>query len=223
VRLYSHYDDGVRNTACRPTAPATSCWPTRDRAPDRHPDEHWTYAIRSAAAAMVALKWLGPARRWGLVGVGTRGELPALPAPLPFDEIICTSRRPETRGRSANGEDARHPRRRSSVRRWCAAPSAIGCTIRTDRRREPWVRRGDLCRWRAANGSAGWARFDKTVIDDWDCNMTVREFRDMIEPRVRSRGCMRTSASGRGPRPDAVTTAHPGPHHRHGVTDIGIA
>ena len=28
---------------------------------------------------------------------------------------------------------------------------------------------------------AGWARFDKVVIDDWDCNMTVREFRDMID------------------------------------------
>ena len=28
---------------------------------------------------------------------------------------------------------------------------------------------------------AGWARFDKTVIDDWDCNMTMHEFRDMIE------------------------------------------
>ena len=28
---------------------------------------------------------------------------------------------------------------------------------------------------------AGWAKFDKAVIDDWDCNMTVREFRDMIE------------------------------------------
>ena len=28
---------------------------------------------------------------------------------------------------------------------------------------------------------AGWARFDKTVIDDWDCNMTVREFREMVE------------------------------------------
>ena len=28
---------------------------------------------------------------------------------------------------------------------------------------------------------AGWANFDKVVIDDWDCNMTVREFRDMID------------------------------------------
>jgi ornithine cyclodeaminase len=28
---------------------------------------------------------------------------------------------------------------------------------------------------------AGWARFDKTVIDDWECNMTVREFREMVD------------------------------------------
>src|SRR5262245_24827149 len=35
---------------------------------------------------------------------------------------------------------------------------------------------------------AGWARFDKTVIDDWDCNMTVREFRAMIEAGEFDRG-----------------------------------
>jgi ornithine cyclodeaminase len=35
---------------------------------------------------------------------------------------------------------------------------------------------------------AGWARFDKTVIDDWDCNMTVREFRNMIEAGEFDRG-----------------------------------
>ena len=64
------------------------------------------------------------------------------------------------------------------------ADIAIGGTTRTDIvSREPWVKRGAtfVSLARREMDPAGWARFDKTVIDDWDCNMTVREFRDMIE------------------------------------------
>src|SRR5258705_460894 len=94
VRLYSYYDDGMRNTVGRlDCARYVVLADPRTGHPIAILDEHWTYAIRSAAAAMVALKWLGP-----------RGLDPA-----------------------------------------------------------------------------GWAQFDKVVIDDWDCNMPVREFRDMID------------------------------------------
>src|SRR5216684_6928836 len=193
VRLYSYYDDGVRNTVGRLDCaryvvladPATA-------RPIAILDEHWTYAIRSAAAAMVALKWLGPRapRTLGLVGVGTMGEncLRCLRHLYKFDEIICTSRREETREAFAAkwskllGIPVRPLATVEEVVR--NADLAIGCTTRTDIvSREPWVRRGAtfVSLARREMDPAGWTRFDKTVIDDWDCNMTVREFRDMIE------------------------------------------
>src|SRR5262249_7846074 len=62
-------------------------------------DEHWSYAIRSAAAATLACKWLGPRdpKILGLVGVGTMGtnSLRCLCTMYKFAEIRCTSRRPE--------------------------------------------------------------------------------------------------------------------------------
>ena len=64
------------------------------------------------------------------------------------------------------------------------ADIAIGGTTRTDIvSREPWVRPGAtfVSLARREMDPAGWAQFDKVVIDDWDCNMTVREFRDMID------------------------------------------
>ena len=65
------------------------------------------------------------------------------------------------------------------------ADIAIGGTTRTDIvSREPWVQAGRDVRVAGAprNGSGGLgSKFDKVVIDDWDCNMTVREFRDMID------------------------------------------
>src|SRR6478752_4857175 len=102
VRLYSYFDDGVRNTVGRLDCaryivlaePGTG-------QPVAILDEHWTYAIRSAAAAMVALKWLGPKapKTLGLVGVGTMAEncLRCLRHIYTFQEVLCTSRRPETR------------------------------------------------------------------------------------------------------------------------------
>src|SRR5258708_17810941 len=64
-------------------------------------DEHWSYAIRSAAAATLACKWMGPRRPkiLGLVGIGTMGTnaLRCLCSMYRFEEVRCTSRRPETR------------------------------------------------------------------------------------------------------------------------------
>ena len=102
VRLYTYYDDGLRNTVGRLdcTRYIVISDPVTAR-PLCILDEHWTYAIRSAAAAMVALKRLGPKapHTLGLVGVGTMGEncLRCLQHMYRFDEIVCTSRRPETR------------------------------------------------------------------------------------------------------------------------------
>ena len=102
VRLYNYYDDGVRNTVG-----GLDC--TRYIAlSDPHTgkplaiiDEHWSYAARSAAAAAIACKWVGPKnpKVLGLVGIGTMGtnSLRCLATMYKFSEVRCTSRRPETR------------------------------------------------------------------------------------------------------------------------------
>ena len=68
ARLYNYYDDGLRNNVGSMeqlgyvllTDPTTG-----------HPlaivDDHWSYAIRSAASPVVACKWLGPTARACLV------------------------------------------------------------------------------------------------------------------------------------------------------------
>ncbi|MBW8863253.1 MAG: ornithine cyclodeaminase family protein, partial [Acidobacteria bacterium] len=193
VRLYSYYDDGLRNTVGRlDCARYIVLADPKTGQPIAILDEHWTYAIRSAAAAMVALKWLGPRtpRTLGLIGVGTMGEncLRCLRHLYRFEEIICTSRRADTREAFAAkwskllGIPVRPLDSIEEVVR--NADIAIGGTTRTDIvSREPWVRPGAtfVSLARREMDPAGWARFDKVVIDDWDCNMTVREFRDMID------------------------------------------
>jgi ornithine cyclodeaminase/alanine dehydrogenase-like protein (mu-crystallin family) len=193
VRLYSYYDEGVRNPVGR-----LDCarYIVLADAKTAHPlcilDEHWTYAIRSAAAAMLALKWLGPKapKTLGLVGVGTMAEncLRCLRHIYTFQEILCTSRRPETRQAFAEkwsktlGIPVRTLDSIEDVVR--ASDIAIGCTTRTDIvSREPWVNKGAtfVSLARREMDPAGWKNFDKVVIDDWDCNMTVRDFKDMIE------------------------------------------
>ena len=65
-----------------------------------------------------------------------------------------------------------------------SADLAIGGTTRTDIvSREPWVKRGAtfVSLARREMDPAGWAKFDKVVIDDWDCNMGVRDFRAMLD------------------------------------------
>jgi ornithine cyclodeaminase/alanine dehydrogenase-like protein (mu-crystallin family) len=195
VRLYSYYDDGLVNTVGRlDCARYIVLADPKTGRPLCILDEHWTYAIRSAAAAMVALKWLGPRapQTLGLIGVGTMGEncLRCLQQLYTFREIVCTSRRAETRAAFAAkwskklGIPVRTVDSVEEVVR--NADIAIGGTTRTDIvSREPWVKRGAtfVSLARREMDPAGWARFDKTVIDDWDCNMTVREFRDMIEAK----------------------------------------
>ena len=193
VRLYSYYDDGVTNTVGQ--LDCTRYIVLADPATG-HPiailDEHWTYAIRSAAAAMAPLKWLGPRQphTLGLVGIGTMGEncLRCLRQLYQFGEIVCTSRRPHTRAAFADKWSRRlgiPVRTVDSVEEVVrAADLAIGATTRTDIvSREPWVKRGAtfVSLARREMDPAGWNKFDKTVIDDWECNMGVREFRAMLE------------------------------------------
>jgi len=119
VRLYSYYDDGVRNTVgtARLRRAYIVLADPMTGAPVAILDEHWTYAIRSAAAAMVRAQNGSVRRRharFGLVGVGTMGEncLRCLRHLYQFDEIICIL----AAGRTPGKRSRRNGRRRSASR-----------------------------------------------------------------------------------------------------------
>jgi ornithine cyclodeaminase/alanine dehydrogenase-like protein (mu-crystallin family) len=193
VRLYNYYDDGVRNTVggldCTRYIVLSD---PHSGAPVAIVDEHWSYAIRSAAAATIACKWLG--RRnpkiLGLVGVGTMGtnSLRCLCTMYQFEEIRCTSRRSETRGAFAEqwsqalGIPVIAKDSIEEVVR--GADIAVGGTTSGDVvSRDPWLKPG--CTFislaRRELDPAGWGKLDKVVIDSWELNMLQREFKRMIE------------------------------------------
>jgi ornithine cyclodeaminase len=193
VRMYNYYDDGVRNTVgyldCLRYIALSD---PRTGQAIALVDEHWSYAIRSAAAAVVACKWLGPTepRVLGLVGIGTMGTnaLRCLLTLYKFAEIRCTSRRPETRAAFA--------------RKWSAelgipilecnsveevargADIVVGGTTSSDIMcRESWLKSGAvfISLARREFDPAGWARIDKVVVDSWEINMLTAPFRAMGE------------------------------------------
>ncbi|MCC6776467.1 MAG: ornithine cyclodeaminase family protein [Hyphomicrobiales bacterium] len=199
VRVYNYFDDGVRNTVgglnCTRYIVLSDPHTGEPRA---IVDEHWSYAIRSTAAAAIACKWVGPRQPeiLGLVGIGTMGtnSLRCLTGMYRFKEIRCTSRRPETR--------------RAFAERWSrelgmpvvpkdsieevvrGADIAVGGTTSGDVvSHEPWLKPG--CTFislaRRELDPAGWAKLDKVVIDSWEFNMLQREFRRMVDSGLFSR------------------------------------
>ncbi len=199
VRTYNYYDDGLRNTVggldntrlIILSDPASG-------APLAIVDEHWSYAIRSAAAATLACKWVGPSnpKVLGLVGVGTMGlnALRCLLTLYRFEEIRCTSRRPETRAAFA----AQWSKQlgipvvaKDSIEEVVrGADIAVGGTTSGDIvTREPWLKPG--CTFislaRRELDPAGWSKMDKVVIDSWEFNMLQREFRRMVDGGLFSR------------------------------------
>ena len=65
-----------------------------------------------------------------------------------------------------------------------SADIGIGGTTSTDIiAREHWVKPGAtyISLARREMDPAGWASFDKVVIDDWDCNMAGKEFNTMLD------------------------------------------
>ena len=193
VRLYNYYDDGVRNTVgdlgCTRYIVLSD---PHSGEPIAVVDEHWSYAIRSAAAATLACKWMGPRnpKILGLVGIGTMGtnSLRCLCTMYKFEEIRCTSRRPETRAAFA--------RKWSQALGIAVVPKdsieevvrgadiAVGGTTSSDVvSREPWLKPGAtfISLARRELDPAGWSKLDKVVIDSWDFNMLQGEFKRMIE------------------------------------------
>jgi len=199
VRLYNYYDDGVRNTVggLDNTRFIVLSDP-KSGAPVAIVDEHWSYALRSAAAAVIACKWVGPKnpKILGLVGVGTMGlnSLRCLLTLYEFEEIRCTSRRPETRQAFAETWSKKLgipvvPK--GSVEEVVrGADIAVGGTTSGEIvSREPWLKPG--CTFislaRRELDPAGWSKMDKVVIDSWEFNMLQREFRRTVESGLFSR------------------------------------
>lgn len=199
VRTYNYYDDGLRNTvgALDNTRLIILSDPTSG-APLAIVDEHWSYAIRSAAAATLACKWVGPKnpKVLGLVGVGTMGlnSLRCLLTLYKFEEIRCTSRRPETRAAFAakwSKELGIPVLAKSSIEEVVrGADIAVGGTTSGDIvTRELWLKPGAtfISLARRELDPAGWAKMDKVVIDSWEFNMLQREFRRMVDGGLFSR------------------------------------
>jgi len=199
VRLYNYYDDGVRNAVggldCTRYIVLSD---PHSGAPRAIVEEHWTYAIRSTAAATIACKWVGPRapKVLGLVGIGTMGTnaLRCLAAMYRFDEIRCTSRRPETREAFARqwSETLGVPVvARDSIEEVVrGADIAVGGTTSPDIvTREPWLKPGAtfISLARREFDPAGWSKMDKVVIDSWEFNMLQREFRRTVESGLFSR------------------------------------
>ena len=193
VRMYNYYDDGIKNTVgqleCARYILLTN--PATGHA-EAIVEEHWTYAIRSTAAAILPLKWMAPKspKVLGLVGIGTMGVncLRCLLPMFKFEKIVCTSRREETRDAFAKkwsaelGIPVEPVGTIEEVVR--AADIGIGGTTSTEIiARENWVKPGAtyISLARREMDPAGWQAFDKVVIDGWDVNIITKEFRAMID------------------------------------------
>src|SRR5262245_54752406 len=199
VRLYNYYDDGVRNTVgelgCTRYIVLSD---PRSGEPVAIVDEHWSYALRSAAAATLACKWLAPKspKVLGLVGIGTMGtnSLRCLCAMYKFEEIRCTSRRPETREAFSRkwSQALRMPVvAKDSAEEVVRGADIVvrGTTSGEVVSREPWLKPGStfISLARRELDPAGWSKMDKVVVDSWDFNMLQREFKRTVEAGLFSR------------------------------------
>jgi alanine dehydrogenase len=199
VRVYNYFDDGVRNTVggldC--TRYIVLADP-RSGAPLAIVDEHWSYAIRSTAAAVLACKWVGPRspKVLGLVGIGTMGTnaLRCLATMYKFEEIRCTSRRPQTRSAFAEtwskALGTRVVAKESIEEVVRGADIVVGGTTSPEIvSREPWLKPG--CTFislaRRELDPAGWSKMDKVVIDSWEFNMLQKDFKRTVESGLFSR------------------------------------
>ena len=199
VRLYNYYDDGVRNTVgTLGCARYVFLSDPHTGEPLAIVDEHWSYAIRSVAAAVLACKWVGPRqpRVLGLVGIGTMGTnaLRCLISMYRFDEIRCTSRRPETRNAFAAEWSERlgiPVIAKLSVEEVVRGADIIvgGTTSGGVVSREAWIKPGAtfISLARRELDPEGWRRMDKVVIDSWDVNMLQKDFKATVESGLFSR------------------------------------
>jgi ornithine cyclodeaminase len=193
VRLFNYYDDGAFTNVGRLdrlgyvqlSDPNTS-----------HAlaivDEHWTYAIRSAAAAVVGCKWLGPssARTVALLGVGTMATnaLRCLLQYYRFSDVRCTSRRLESRTAKADewsNEFGINVHACDSAEQAVRdADIVIGGTSSTDIIcREGWLKPGSTFISLSPRqlDPADWSRMDKVIVDSWEWCCLNPIFQTMLD------------------------------------------
>jgi alanine dehydrogenase len=193
VRLYNYYDDGNLNTVG--TLGCNRYVVLSDPATGHalaFVDEHLSYGWRSAAAAALTCKWVGPARPkiLGLVGVGSMcaSVMQCLLTLYNFEEIRVTSRRKDSRESFANNWSAKLG---IPVRAFdnnedvvAGADVAVGGTTSAEVMiYESWVKPGAvvISLARQQFELAGFAKMDKVIVDDWDLNVRNHHFKLMVE------------------------------------------
>ncbi len=193
VRVYNYIDDGHQNNvgSLERLGYVILSDPFNGR-PLAIIDDHWTYGLRSAAAPIVAAKWLAPAKPkiLALVGIGTMGAsaLICLMELFSFTQIRCTSRREETRNAFTKKTEQDYGVEcvacTSVEETVYNADIVIGSTTSSDVMcRESWLKPGALFISLARREMAphDWQKMDKVVVDSWDLNMTQPVFRNMVE------------------------------------------
>ena len=200
VRLYNYFDDGDRNTVGQLECGRYIILADPNTGTNKAIiEEHWTYAIRSAAATLLPLKWLGPnnPRIVGLVGVGTMATN-ALRCLMELydgiEEIRCTSRRPETREAFATKWSKKLNINIVPMKAIeevvTGADIGIGGTTSDEIMcRERWLKSGAtyVSFTRREFEPEGWITLDKVVVDSWEMNMKMKHFRNSAESGVFTR------------------------------------
>jgi len=194
VRLYNYFDDGDRNTVGQLECGRYIILADPNTGTNKAiVEEHWTYAIRSAAATTLPLKWFGPKapKVIGLVGVGTMATNALRCLVELYDgieEIRCTSRRPETREAFAAKWSEKLGIRvvpKDSIEAVVRdADIGIGGTTSDEIMcQESWLKPGAtfVSFTRREFEPAGWAKVDKVVVDSWEMNMLMKHFRNSSE------------------------------------------
>ena len=199
VRMYGYYEDDERSTVG--TLDSTRLVVISDpetSVPLAIVDEHWNFSIRSTAAACIACKWMTnpDPKVLGLVGVGSMGRtaLQCLSSMYAFEEIRCTSRRPETREAFAEEWSTALGVPVTPVatpeETVTGADIAVGGTTSTDVvSRVEWLKPGAtfISLARRELDPAGWPKMDKVVIDDFELNMLSPVFRETVKQGYLSR------------------------------------
>jgi ornithine cyclodeaminase/alanine dehydrogenase-like protein (mu-crystallin family) len=156
-------------------------------------DEHWSYALRTAASAGVAVKHLARpgSRLAGILGVGwmARACVWALKEVVPgLQEIRVTSRRQETRTRFAADAGREFGIRVVPVDSVEETVAGADVVIAATTAHEPilrvaWLEPGSVT-YAMGNGKevddATYWSADKVLVDDWTHCMTIPDFRELV-------------------------------------------
>jgi ornithine cyclodeaminase/alanine dehydrogenase-like protein (mu-crystallin family) len=178
-------------------------------------DEHWTYNVRTVAAAGLAAKHLArrDSARLGLVGAGQLAEtgLKLLAAMFPLRAVLVTSRRAESRetfARRMQGAIAADVRAVGSPAEAVAgADIVLTCTSANARLVEAdWVEPGAFVCALGRNELADelYEAADKTVMDSWDLSQESSDVRQLVGRGALSRERLHAEL------PDLVTGRRPG-------------